>query len=173
MVWPPERILPETDIAKFEVDGHAGDPNAPLPRIFRETVAVGQRAMRSLSSAANAITDQVAALGDGDKAAEPFSLLNPINHSRTRADAYRYKVEPCAVCADNLSTALTGAVAARSRVEAGIDDAAARFIQRARRVAESLELGIAGAHGVMLAKGERYTIDELGRDESRESEART
>lgn len=34
--------------------------------------------------------------------------------------------------------------------------AAAHFIERARRIAESLELGIAGAHGVLLGKGERY-----------------
>jgi cyclic beta-1,2-glucan synthetase len=45
-----------------------------------------------------------AALGDGDKAAELFAMLNPINHSRTRADAYRYKVEPYVVCADIYST---------------------------------------------------------------------
>ena len=46
-----------------------------------------------------------AALGEGDKAAELFSLLNPINHSRTPADAYRYKVEPYVACADIYSTA--------------------------------------------------------------------
>ncbi|MDP2116533.1 MAG: preprotein translocase subunit TatC, partial [Brevundimonas sp.] len=34
--------------------------------------------------------------------------------------------------------------------------AAAHFIERARRIAESLELGIAGANGVLLRKGERY-----------------
>lgn len=34
--------------------------------------------------------------------------------------------------------------------------AADHFIERARRIAESLELGIAGAHGVLLGKGERY-----------------
>ncbi|MGZ9114188.1 MAG: group III truncated hemoglobin [Brevundimonas sp.] len=34
--------------------------------------------------------------------------------------------------------------------------AAAHFIERARRIAESLELGIAGARGVLLGKGERY-----------------
>lgn len=34
--------------------------------------------------------------------------------------------------------------------------AAAHFIERARRIAESLELGIAGAQGVLLRKGERY-----------------
>jgi hemoglobin len=34
--------------------------------------------------------------------------------------------------------------------------AAERFIERARRVAESLELGVASANGVLLQKGERY-----------------
>jgi hemoglobin len=34
--------------------------------------------------------------------------------------------------------------------------AAAHFIERASRIAESLELGIAGANGVLLNKGERY-----------------
>ena len=34
--------------------------------------------------------------------------------------------------------------------------AAEHFIERAERIAESLELGIAGANGVLLAKGERY-----------------
>lgn len=34
--------------------------------------------------------------------------------------------------------------------------AADHFIERARRIAESLELGVAGANGVLLAKGERY-----------------
>ncbi len=34
--------------------------------------------------------------------------------------------------------------------------AADHFIERARRIAESLEIGIAGFNGVLLAKGERY-----------------
>ena len=34
--------------------------------------------------------------------------------------------------------------------------AADHFIERARRIAESLELGIAGANGALLGKGERY-----------------
>ena len=34
--------------------------------------------------------------------------------------------------------------------------AAAHFVERARRIAESLELGIAGAQGVLLARGERF-----------------
>ena len=41
-----------------------------------------------------------AALGEGDQAAELFSMLNPINHARTRADVQRYKVEPYVVAAD-------------------------------------------------------------------------
>ena len=42
----------------------------------------------------------LAKLGEGDKAASLFSLLNPINHARTRADVHRYKVEPYVVSAD-------------------------------------------------------------------------
>jgi cyclic beta-1,2-glucan synthetase len=41
-----------------------------------------------------------AALGEGDKAAALFSLLNPVNHARTRTDMHRYKVEPYVVAAD-------------------------------------------------------------------------
>jgi len=41
-----------------------------------------------------------AKLGDGDKAAALFSLLNPINHAGTRASVHRYKVEPYVVAAD-------------------------------------------------------------------------
>jgi cyclic beta-1,2-glucan synthetase len=41
-----------------------------------------------------------AALGDGDKAAGLFSLLNPINHANTRAGVLRYKVEPYVIAAD-------------------------------------------------------------------------
>jgi cyclic beta-1,2-glucan synthetase len=41
-----------------------------------------------------------AALGDGDKAAELFAMLNPINHARTEAGVRRYKVEPYVVAAD-------------------------------------------------------------------------
>jgi cyclic beta-1,2-glucan synthetase len=41
-----------------------------------------------------------AALGDGDRAAHLFSLLNPVNHTRTRGAVHRYKVEPYVVAAD-------------------------------------------------------------------------
>ena len=43
--------------------------------------------------------------GDGDKAAELFALLNPINHARTAAEVARYKVEPYVVAADVYSVA--------------------------------------------------------------------
>jgi cyclic beta-1,2-glucan synthetase len=41
-----------------------------------------------------------AQLGDGDKAGELFSMLNPINHALTPEDASRYRVEPYVVAAD-------------------------------------------------------------------------
>jgi cyclic beta-1,2-glucan synthetase len=41
-----------------------------------------------------------AGLGEGDKAAALFWLLNPVNHARTRTDMHRYKVEPYVVAAD-------------------------------------------------------------------------
>ncbi len=46
-----------------------------------------------------------AILGNGDRAAKLFSLLNPISHTRTRADVQRYKVEPYVVAADVYSVA--------------------------------------------------------------------
>lgn len=42
----------------------------------------------------------LADLGEGDKAAALFWILNPINHARTRTDAHRYKGEPYVVAAD-------------------------------------------------------------------------
>lgn len=46
-----------------------------------------------------------ARLGQGDKAAALFALLNPINHSRTPTDALRYKAEPYVIAADVYSVA--------------------------------------------------------------------
>jgi cyclic beta-1,2-glucan synthetase len=45
-----------------------------------------------------------AALGESDKAAAQFSMLNPINHARTRFDLHRYNVEPHVVAADVYGT---------------------------------------------------------------------
>ena len=41
-----------------------------------------------------------ATLGDGDKAGELFSMLNPINHASSRAGVQGYKVEPYVMAAD-------------------------------------------------------------------------
>jgi cyclic beta-1,2-glucan synthetase len=46
-----------------------------------------------------------AALGQGGRAGALFSLLNPINHARTRTEVHRYKVEPYVVAADVYLTA--------------------------------------------------------------------
>ncbi len=40
------------------------------------------------------------ALGDGDRASELMSMVNPFSHARTREDVERYKVEPYVVAAD-------------------------------------------------------------------------
>ncbi|PYM38253.1 MAG: phosphorylase, partial [Candidatus Rokuibacteriota bacterium] len=41
-----------------------------------------------------------ATLGDGDRAAELFAMLNPINHTSTAAGIHRYKVEPYVLAGD-------------------------------------------------------------------------
>jgi cyclic beta-1,2-glucan synthetase len=41
-----------------------------------------------------------AQLGDGNRAASLFALLNPVNHARTREDVARYCAEPFVVAAD-------------------------------------------------------------------------
>jgi cyclic beta-1,2-glucan synthetase len=41
-----------------------------------------------------------ASLGDGDKASELFSIINPINHTKTRTGIQRYKVEPYVMAGD-------------------------------------------------------------------------
>ena len=46
-----------------------------------------------------------AAVGQGDKAADLFSLVNPVNHASTRSGVLRYKVEPYVVAADVYSVA--------------------------------------------------------------------
>jgi cyclic beta-1,2-glucan synthetase len=42
----------------------------------------------------------LARLGEGDRAGRLLSLLNPVQHARTREDALRYRVEPYVVAAD-------------------------------------------------------------------------
>lgn len=40
--------------------------------------------------------------------------------------------------------------------------AASHFVERARRIAESLELSVAASHGVLLGKGERFSRPVAG-----------
>ncbi|HET7885398.1 MAG TPA: group III truncated hemoglobin [Bradyrhizobium sp.] len=40
-------------------------------------------------------------------------------------------------------------------------EAAAHFVERARRIAASLELGVAGANGVLLGLGERFRREQV------------
>ena len=42
----------------------------------------------------------IARLGYGDEAVELFHMLNPVNHTRTRADVERYVTEPYAMTGD-------------------------------------------------------------------------
>ena len=46
-----------------------------------------------------------ALLGQAEKSAELFSLLNPVNRATTRANVHRYKVEPYVIAADIYSVA--------------------------------------------------------------------
>jgi cyclic beta-1,2-glucan synthetase len=45
-----------------------------------------------------------AALGDGNTAGDLFSLINPINHGKSRTDIHRYKVEPYVMAGDVYAT---------------------------------------------------------------------
>lgn len=45
-------------------------------------------------------------MGNGNRAMQLFRMINPINHSRTREEAARYKVEPYVVAADVYSQSL-------------------------------------------------------------------
>lgn len=47
-------------------------------------------------------------LGFGDKASEYFRMINPIEHSRTKEEANKYKVEPYVIAADIYGGSLAG-----------------------------------------------------------------
>ncbi len=112
--------------------------------------------------------------GDGDKAAEIFSMLNPINRALTPEAALRYKVEPYVVAADVYSepphvgrggwTWYTGSAAWMYR--AGLewilgcrlrgDDSAARSVRAA---------GLAGIQG--NASLSQFALRDRGRESER------
>ena len=119
-----------------------------------------------------------AMLGDGDKAAEIFSMLNPINHARTRRGCTRYKVEPYVVAADVYSepphvgrggwTWYTGSAAldvsrgsrVDSRLPAAWGDAAARSVHAAE---------LAGIQG--HAPLSQFALRDRGRESERRQPA--
>jgi cellobiose phosphorylase len=39
-------------------------------------------------------------LGDGDRAHQLYSIMNPVNHGNSNAAIHRYRVEPYVVCGD-------------------------------------------------------------------------
>ena len=49
-----------------------------------------------------------AMLGFGDKAVEYFRMINPIEHSRTKDETKKYKVEPYVIAADIYGGSLAG-----------------------------------------------------------------
>ena len=92
-----------------------------------------------------------AMLGDGDKAGELFSILNPINHANTRADIHRYKVEPYVACADVYSSRRTSGAADGPGTPARPDGCIGRassgysdFVCGAKRYLRSLHTEVAG-----------------------------
>lgn len=74
------------------------------PAISKAIRPVSARMAASYTHAAAWAIMGFAALGQGDKAAELFALVNPINHTST-AGVLRYKVEPYVVAADVYSVA--------------------------------------------------------------------
>jgi cyclic beta-1,2-glucan synthetase len=66
----------------------------------RGTCRASGRTAASTPTAPSGPSSAFAASGDGDKAGELFSILNPINHASTRAGVHRYKVEPYVMAAD-------------------------------------------------------------------------
>ena len=66
----------------------------------RATCPASARTAASTPTAAIWTILAFAALGEGDKAGELFSILNPINDASTRAGVHRYKVEPYVMPAD-------------------------------------------------------------------------
>ncbi len=83
-----------------------------------------------------------------------------------RADEGRYhgtpmvKHAPLPVDADHFDRWLE--LFEATAVELCPPQAAAHFVERARRIAASLEMGIANGQGVMLAIGERFRRQETG-----------
>ena len=64
------------------------------PATSRATYRASARTAGSTRTRRQWVVLAMARLGHGDEAVELFHMLNPINHSRSRADVERYKTEP-------------------------------------------------------------------------------
>ena len=108
-----------------------------------------------------------AQMGDGDRAVELFSLLNPINHARTPEKAARYRVEPYVVAADVYSVAPHGGRggwswytgAAGWMYQAGIEGILGIRREGAFLVVKPcIPAGWAGFEAVLNVQGSRFEI---------------
>jgi cyclic beta-1,2-glucan synthetase len=70
------------------------------PRLCQRVSTRNPRERRPVHTRRNMVGDCFRTARRADKAAELYSLLNPINRTTTRADVHRYKVEPYVVAAD-------------------------------------------------------------------------
>jgi cyclic beta-1,2-glucan synthetase len=93
-----ELIVPETGLAMLFAPPF--DPRAGRSRLYQGLPARCSRKWRPVHHAALWSVIAFTMLGEGDKAAGLLSMLNPINHSRNRREAHRYKLEPYVVAAD-------------------------------------------------------------------------
>jgi cyclic beta-1,2-glucan synthetase len=109
-----------------------------------------------------------AQLGNGDRAWELFSLLNPVNHARTREDVARYRAEPYVVAADVYSvrphtgrggwTWYTGSAGWMYRV--GIEAILGITIRRgALHIDPCIPRGWRGYEVIFAPPGARYRIE--------------
>ena len=81
-------------------------------------------------------------------------LMTGRYHGTPMAKHFRYASTP--------NTSTVGSLSSRRRREKCPPKAADHFIERARRIAESLEIEIAGFNNSLLARGQRYRFSPVG-----------
>ena len=97
LVWRDEKLAPLFTPPFDKVDEDPGYIKAYPPGIRENGGQYTHGSQWSIFA--------LAKMGEGDRAGELFSLINPIHHADTREAADRYKVEPYVVCADLYSVA--------------------------------------------------------------------
>ncbi len=80
------------------------DESEPDPGYIKSYVPGVRENGGQYTHAATWVINAFALLGDGNKACELFSLINPINHTRTKIECTTYKVEPYVMAADVYTT---------------------------------------------------------------------